>query len=181
MTITFDETKKYFHLQNESVSYVIALEEEKYVSHQYWGKRLNSFSQVADYPRQDNAFAPNPFEVPGRVFSLATLPQEFPGNGSGDFRESAFECLYPDQTTVSLLTYKSHEIVTGKQPLQGLPHTYETKEEPAETLLLTMEDTVTKVEVVLSYTLFRDYPVLTRSASFRNNGAEDIQFNIEVG
>ena len=83
MTITFDETKKYFHLQNESVSYVIALEEEKYVSHQYWGKRLNSFSQVADYPRQDNAFAPNPFEVPGRVFSLATLPQEFPGNGSG--------------------------------------------------------------------------------------------------
>ena len=177
MTITFDETKKYFHLQNESVSYVIALEEEKYVSHQYWGKRLNSFSQVADYPRQDNAFAPNPFEVPGRVFSLATLPQEFPGNGSGDFRESAFECLYPDQTTVSLLTYKSHEIVTGKQPLQGLPHTYETKEEPAETLLLTMEDTVTKVEVVLSYTLFRDYPVLTRSASFRNNGAEDIHLN----
>ena len=29
VTITFDETKKYFHLQNESVSYVIALEEEK--------------------------------------------------------------------------------------------------------------------------------------------------------
>ena len=67
--------------------------------------------------------------------------------------------------------------MTGKQPLQGLPQTYETKEEPAETLLLTLEDTVTKVEVVLSYTLFRDYPVLTRSASFRNNGSEDIHLN----
>ncbi|CZQ85320.1 glycoside hydrolase clan gh-d [Trichococcus palustris] len=177
MTIQYNEDKKYFHLQNESVSYVIALEEETYVSHQYWGKRINAFSQVADYPRQDNAFAPNPYDVTGREFSLATLPQEFPGNGSGDFRESAFECLYADNTTVSLLTYKGHEILSGKQPLTGLPQTYETKEEAAETLLLTMEDVITKAQVTLVYTLFADYPIVTRSARFTNSGTETVHLN----
>lgn len=117
MTITFDETKIFSFTERIS-ELCDRTGRRKICVPSVLRKRLNSFSQVANYPRQDNAFAPNPFEVPGRVFSLATLPQEFPGNGSGDFRESAFECLYPDQTTVSLLTYKSHDIVTGKQPLQ---------------------------------------------------------------
>lgn len=177
MTIIYDEHKRSFHLQNALVSYVISLEEGKYVSHQYWGKKIRNFSQAADYPRADVAFAPNPFDVPGRKFSLATLPQEFPGNGSGDFRESAFEVQYADGTTVSLLTYKGHEILSGKQELPGLPHTYETREEPAETLLLTLEDTVTQIEVTLAYTLFRDYPILTRSARFTNKGSDTVFLN----
>ena len=42
--ITFDETTQSFHLKNKDISYVLAIEEGKILSHVYFGKRVKNYT-----------------------------------------------------------------------------------------------------------------------------------------
>ncbi|MEG0443272.1 MAG: alpha-galactosidase [Carnobacterium sp.] len=177
MTIFYDEQQKSFHLQNEHISYVFCIEEDHYVAHSYWGKKINRYVQIGDYPRIDRSFSPNPHPMTDRLFSLDTLLQEFPGGGTGDFRESAFELEYEDGTTVTQFKYKNYHIRSGKPVLNGLPATYVKEDNEADTLEITLEDAHSKMEVKLSYTIFSDRPIITRSVKFLNNGQQLVKIN----
>lgn len=48
------------------------------------------------------------------------------------------------------------------------------KEDEAETLEINMLDEKIGLEMILSYTIFSDYPVITRNVKFINHGTEDI-------
>lgn len=169
--ITWNAEKQFFHLHNQQVSYVLGLAHQRYVVHYYWGKRIAEFSQADDYPKLDrSSFSPTPAGWPDRTFSLDTVLQEYPGHGAGDYREPAFEVRYRDGNQVSNLHYVSHRIEAGKPPLEGLPATWCETPEEAETLLIVLEDPLTQLQVELSYAIFRDLPVVTRSARLINGG-----------
>lgn len=169
--IIWNAEKQFFHLQNEQVSYVLGLTHQRYLVHCYWGKRLATFSQADDYPKLDrSSFSPTPAGWPDRTFSLDTVLQEYPGHGAGDYREPAFEVRYADGQQVSNLHYISHQIIAGKPPLAGLPATWVGTPDEAETLLVTLEDPLTHLQVELRYSLFRDLPVVARSARITNGG-----------
>lgn len=174
MNIVFQESTQEFHLYNDKVSYRFSIEEEKYVSHCYWGERTKKYPRKEVFPRPKWSTGPNPAGVQGRQFSLATLPQEFPGNDSGDYRESAFEFRYADGSFVTQLEYRTHEIIEGKPKMKGLPHAHVKEKEEAKTLILILEDNYYPVEVVLYYTIYRDYATITRSVEVRNKGKESL-------
>lgn len=174
--ITWNAEKQFFHLHNQQVSYVLGLAHQRYLVHCYWGKRIASFSQADDYPKLDrSSFSPTPAGWPDRTFSLDTVLQEYPGHGAGDYREPAFEVRYADGSQVSNLHYVSHQIVAGKPGLDGLPATWVSVGDEAETLTVTLQDPVTQLQVELSYTLFRDLPVVTRSARLTNGGTTPLR------
>lgn len=177
LAILFNKEKNSFHLQNNEISYVISIEEGKYLAHSYWGKKINHFVQAGDYPRKGFTFSPNPADVPGSGFSLDVLPQEYPGNGTGDYRESAFELEYEDGTTVTQLAYKDFVIYSGKPRLNGLPATYTNKDSEADTLEITLEDPYSGIVVVLCYTIYSERPIITRSARFVNHGNQLVKIN----
>jgi alpha-galactosidase len=174
MNIVFDEGSKSFHLYNKEVSYRFSIEEEKYLAHRYWGKYSKTYSRKEHLPRPKWSTGPNPEQISGREFSLATLPQEYPGNDSGDYRESAFQIRYADESFVSQLEYTTHQIVEGKPELKGLPHAYVKGKDEAKTLIVTLEDHFYPVEILLYYTIYRDYGVITRSVEVKNKGTEVI-------
>jgi len=99
---------------------------------------------------------------------------EYPTPGSGDYRVPGLVVSQPDGSTVLELAYRDHRIVPGKPSIAGLPSTYVETTDEAETLEIDLADEKTGLVVTLSYSIFRDLPVVARSARIRNDGADPL-------
>lgn len=169
MPIFFDEAKGLFHLQSRNTSYLIQLV-QGYAAHVYYGAKLRHGSRLDGMLtfQERSSFSPNP--VPDdKSISLDTLPQEYPQYGTSDFRGPAYQVRLENGTRVTELLYRSHRIVAGKPILEGLPSVYTEREEEAETLELELFDHYSGLTVVLSYSVFADLDVITRSARITNS------------
>ncbi|WP_343755884.1 alpha-galactosidase, partial [Alkalibacterium iburiense] len=174
MDIKFNKDNNIFHLKNEMISYVFSIEENKYLSHHYWGKALKEVNNSNDYPRIDRSFAPNPEETIDRNFSLAVIPQEFPGKDIGDFREPAYTYADSKGMESNRLEFKGFTIEKGKRKIDKLPHIYLNNESEAMTLSINLYDSINNVDVILYYSIFKDLPVITRHVKVFNNGNKPI-------
>jgi alpha-galactosidase len=170
--IHVNETERVFHLSNAVFSYVLRIEEGNVLTNEYFGQAISTYRGGRKYPRVDRSFSPNFPEATDRLYSLDTILQEYPGYGTGDYRTPAQVIRHEDGSTVTDFRYKSYEIVTGKPGLDGMPSTYVEQDEEAETLIITLEDPKERLTARLVYTVYRDRPVLTRSARIENEGAE---------
>ncbi|MBO7746084.1 alpha-galactosidase [Paenibacillus sp. MWE-103] len=174
MPIAFHAESGLFHLQTRSMSYMFQ-SLRGYPAHVYWGRKLSEAAANRLLQRAERAsFSPNP--VPeDRSISLDTLPQEYPGYGSSDFRNPAYAVQLPNGTTVTELLYVSHEIAPGKPSLEGLPAVYAERADEAETLTVRLEDKQSGLKAELSYTVFEAFDAVIRSARIVNAGAEAAQ------
>lgn len=170
--IHVNETERVFHLSNAVYSYVLRVEEGNVLTNEYFGQAISAYRGGRKYPRVDRSFSPNFPEATDRLYSLDTILQEYPGYGTGDYRTPAQVIRHEDGSTVTDFRYKSYEIVTGKPRLDGMPSTYVEQDEEAETLIITLEDPKERLTARLAYTVYRDRPVLARSARIENEGAE---------
>ncbi|EXJ23337.1 Alpha-galactosidase [Alkalibacterium sp. AK22] len=177
MTIVYNEQSSSFHLYNTKVSYQLAIVNSKYISHVYWGKTVGNTHTDSDFPMWDRSFSPNPSGSADRNFSLNTLPQEYPGHNNGDYRESAFAVTCADGTFSTQFEYDSYAIKEGKAALKGLPHTYASKDQEAQMLTIQLKDKLKGLKLELMYTIFEDYPIITRSVKLSNEGSEPVEIN----
>ena len=166
MTITYLANTREFHLRNGQISYVLGVHDDGTLGHLAFGPALapgRSYAHLV--PRGFAGFA-------NRVGDPVAL--EYPTAGSGDYRVPALEVELADGSGVLHLVYASHRILPGKPavPLGGghLPVTYVEADDEADTLEVTLVDGPSGVTVELSYTIFRDLPVVARSARIRNAG-----------
>ncbi|GJM80228.1 alpha-galactosidase [Paenibacillus sp. HMSSN-139] len=175
MPIFFDEAKGLFHLQSRNISYLIQLV-HGYPAHAYFGAKLRHDSNLEGLLtfQERASFSPNPLPE-DKSISLDSLPQEYPQYGTSDFRSPAYQVRLANGTRATELTYRTHRIVPGKPALEGLPALYVEQTSEAETLELELEDRVSGLSVVLSYTVFADFDAIARSARLGNGGSEPIQ------
>jgi alpha-galactosidase len=172
--ITYDKKERAFHLRNSEISYLIQIEENDYLAHLYFGKRITDYSGNFRYPRLDRSFSPNPPNSINRLFSLDTLMMEYPGGGFGDFREPAHKIRLSNNTTINDFRYKNFEIIGGKPRLEGLPATYTLNNNEAQTLKIILQDQISNLELNLMYTIYAERNVITRSCKLTNNGNKNI-------
>lgn len=172
--IQFDKKTQTFHLSNETISYILGIEEGNTLAHLYFGKKITRYHGNFRYPRLDRSFSPNLPNASDRSFSLDTVLQEYSGFGAGDFRIPAHQLRQSDGTIVTNFQVKTHEIVAGKPQLEGLPATYAQAVEEAQTLIVVVEDRFRGLEIELSYTIFANYPVIARNARLINHGKEKV-------
>lgn len=110
----------------------------------------------------DRGFSGNPYEAgKDRTYSMDNLPQEFPSEGTGDYRITCLTVKNPDGSMSSDLRYKDFEILEGKYKIPGLPAVYANQQE-AKTLVIYLEDPVTGLEVTLFYGVLEDQDIITR-------------------
>lgn len=165
MAIYFEKEHKLLHLKNTEYSYIMQVLDTGYLVHLYWGKPLTSF---ASYHKAEHDTMAN----------LDVLPQEYGIFGTGDYRSPSLEILQENGSSTCELKYEDHTILVGKPALEGLPSTYVKKEEEAQTLIITLSDKASGLKVQLSYTVYENYPVLTRSARITNvNDSKNISLN----
>ncbi|MEH7493831.1 alpha-galactosidase [Neobacillus niacini] len=176
MGIHYNSESKTFHLKAKDTSYVLGILRDGYLVHYYWGKGISEYRNSNFLQFVDRGFSGNPYQQKNdRTFSLDTLPQEYPQYGNTDFRKPAYQVQLENGSTVSDLRYVSHAIYQGKAPLEGLPATYVEDAEEAETLEITIEDSLIGLKVILSYTIFEQFNAITRSVRFVNDGVQSVK------
>lgn len=172
--ITFDEKQKLFHLHNQEISYLFALEEENILSHLYFGAKVPAYHGQLRYPRVDRGFSGNLPDKTDRTYSLDTLPQEYSASGDSDYRLPAAIIEHADGSRADRWIFKDYQIIDGKPDLEGLPQAFVEDKKEAQTLIVTLLDQISQLEVDLSYTIYRDYPIITRSSKLKNLGQETV-------
>lgn len=174
MPIIYDEEKRIFHLQAQDTSYLFQIVQDGYLAHLYWGKKIRSIDPSTKIFFQARPFSPNP-DPKDTHFSFDTLPQEYPGYGRSDFRSPAYHVQLANGSTVIDFRYRSHAITKGKPKLEGLPATYVESNDEAQTLQLELIDALTGLKAILSYTVYEDWNVITRSVRFVNEGEQKVK------
>lgn len=86
--------------------------------------------------------------------------------GTGDYRYGACTVRQENGSRITNFTYVSHCIFEGKRSIEPLPATYVEEEKEASTLEITLHDDVMDTDLLLSYTIYEELPVLTRHARF---------------
>ena len=174
MGIIVDSSERVFHLQGKDTSYCLQIVRDGYVAHLYWGRKIKTYSGSNPIRFVSRSFSPNP-DPSDRTFSLDTLPQEYPAYGNTDFRAPAYQIQLENGTTISDLRYQKHQIYRGKPQLSGLPATYVEDEQEAETVEITLEDSLIGLRVILIYTVFEKDNVITRSVRLQNHGSQTVK------
>ena len=172
MAILFDESKKTFTLHTDHSTYQMQLDRYGYLLHLYYGRRSEG---CMDYLLQfaDRGFSGNPYDAGlDRTYSLDVLPQEFPVQGSGDYRATLLSLRDESGAWGCDLRYQSHAIERGKYALAGLPAVYaEAEEDESETLRIELKNERTGLRVTLLYGVLPRLDIITRSAIVSNEGS----------
>ncbi len=175
MKIVYHESSKTFHLYNDTISYIMLILKNGHLGQLYCGKRIRDredfsyFLETCTRPMTARVFEDDD------TFSLEHIRQEYPVFGTTDFRQPAVEVCQENGSRLSDFQYESHRIESGKPKLPGLPATYTEAEGEAKTLIVTLRDALTGVQVELLYTIFAEGGILARSARLFNNGTEAVR------
>ncbi|WP_261805703.1 alpha-galactosidase [Lapidilactobacillus luobeiensis] len=175
--IEFDETQGLFHLHNQQISYLMAIEDFGLLSHLYFGPAVAQYHGQRRYPRRDRGFSGNLPGAEDRRFSPDTLPQEFSSSGAGDYRIPAAEIYQANGSKATDFVYQGYQILAGKPQLAGLPATFVQDQAEAATLVITLVDSASQVALDLSYTIYRQRPIITRAVLVRNQGQTPVRLN----
>ncbi len=87
--INFDEKNKVFHLHNDQISYLLAVEDGNTLAHVYFGKTIKQYHGQLRYPRVDRGFSGNLPSSLDRTFSRDSLPKEYSTAGEMDYHTPA--------------------------------------------------------------------------------------------
>ena len=174
MAIIFHKQSKCFHLYNNEVSYIMRITENGQLENLYYGKKIHDkedFTYFHDEAMRSQMSVCIP--EPG-LLSMQYTRQEYPSYGTGDYRSPAVTIAQENGSRIIDFKYAGHEIYSGKKEILPLPATYVEEKEEAETLEVTLHDNVMDTDLILSYTIYEAYPVITRNTKFVHKGEEKI-------
>lgn len=173
MNIQYNEEKRIFKLDTTHTSYIIGIvDDEGFIGHAYYGAKISD-SDVEYLMRTGEApFVPSKNNRERGPF-FDTFPTEYPGNGLGDYRESAISVLNQNGNTAICPVFTGYKIYNGKPGIPGLPACFGSEEE-CQTLEIYAADAVLQMDITLYYTVFADVDVVTRSVKVTNNAKEPI-------
>ena len=158
-----------FHLSTESSSYIIRVLDSGHLCGLYYGNKLKTKDSYDSLYRNFSIWTGSSTSYSKETghFCLDSTCLEFPGFGKGDYREPAIELLFADGTRVCDFIFSSYRTYSGENTIEGLPHAvgYETD---VETLEITMVDKVTDISLLLSYTVYSESNVISRSVKVVN-------------
>ena len=176
MPVLFDKTNRTFTIHTANSTYQFAVGPYGFLLHLYYGKRIENQDMSYLIHNRDRGFSGNPHDAGAdRAFSLDTLPLEYPAAGTGDYRIAAASVINADGSAILDPRFKDYEISKGKYQLEGLPCLYEAEKGEAETLAVTMLDSVSNMEIKMLYGVFAEKDIITRAVIFTNKNGNEIK------
>jgi alpha-galactosidase len=148
------------------------------LGHLYYGERLQTtLDYVTMFPLGRRVL--NPYSLKDKPeFSLEVTKQELPIFGTTDFREGVLALEGPDGGHVYEFIVKGHKVIEGKSSMtsSALPMSHCAAED-ASSLIFTLVDAHSHLEIQLTYTIFNNLSVITRSMVIQNKGQETHQIH----
>lgn len=176
--VTDTEELRLFRLDNEEITYAMAVTEEGYLLHVYYGARCGEDDLSYLLRLSDSPYTPRVLNRERATF-MDSRSFEFPCHGIGDYREPCFMILDEDGMSACDLRFVGSRVEKGKPALRQkgvscLPATFAGEGE-ADTLVMILEDAHAGLTVELTYTIFAKLNVVTRSAKVVNHGEADVR------
>ena len=160
-----------FALSNSRISYLMRVSPEGMLEHLHFGATIsNPESFNAHHKRVMRSLSPE-FQDTHR-YSLSDVPQEFPVFGTSDYRQPALHARNVDGNSIFDFRYRKHSVLQTKPELEGLPSA---RQGDSETLEIELFDDVHNVSVLLYYTIYSGYDVVTRSAKITNHSTNELK------
>lgn len=166
---------KMFVLNTKRTTYAFRVLETGQLEHMYYGKLINT--------SEPGVIVGNKGMAPGNTvtyddahedLTLEDVSLEVSAIGKGDFREPMMEVICADGSTTLDFVFASYEVIKGKPEFKALPSSYD-ETGKVETLNITCKDKNHGFKLVLSYSVFEDCDVITRSARFVNASNEPVK------
>ena len=175
MSIAYDAAARVFTLATSQSTYQFRLGPLGHLLHLYYGPRAEDCFDYL-YPLRDCGYSPNPYALRmERGWSLDTLPQEYSGADTGDYRVNSLHLVTASGVWGADLRYLRHEIRPGKYALEGLPAAFAREGDGCETLSVTLGDSASGIEAELLYAVFPRQDLITRAVRLRNTGRETLR------
>ena len=170
MSVEYDITTGIFTINTKNSTYDMQADSLGYLLHLYYGRKTKGLTDWA-LAFSDRGFSGNPYYSGNdRTYSLDVLPQEFPVQGTGDYRNTMLEVRNDKGIYGCDLHYFGHEISEGKYSLPRLPAVYANPNEEAQTLTITLINERLNINVKLLYGVLPDKDIITRSVIVKNEG-----------
>ncbi len=186
MSVIYNKEQNVFILNTKHTSYMIGVTKEGYVGHIYYGSRIagadptetGDGSTKADDPfyllrTEEAPFTPSANMREKGAF-LDFFPMEYPSGGTGDYRESCIRIRNEAGQAGSEFLFDSYRIEAGKPKLSGLPASFGTEKE-VTTLVISCRDAILGLVLELSYSVFEECDVITRSVKVINEGTGKVK------
>ncbi len=171
MGIRFIKDENKFILSTKKTSYSFEILENRYLRHLYYGKRT---SRTEGGKLRSVSFSPYIKELESK-YSPDTLPCEISFFGSGDFRATSLRLFGADGTGVCDFVYDSFRIFKGRREIEGL--VCARADQNTSTLEITMLDPILNCKLLLYYTVFENYDIISRYMVLENLGESDIKID----
>ena len=182
MGIFYNEKNRVFTIQTKSSTYAMKIAKYNLLCHLYYGEKVsededlsylmnNGGTSLDAVYNEINHFT---YEKKG-VGNLCpnSLRQEYSAFGIGEHRTPCLFGRFSDGSSAIDLRYESHKIIEGKPELTGLPSFYANQDEKAQTLIITLKDTVYDLYVELYYSVIDGHNEIMRSAKIINKTGAD--------
>ncbi|MCQ2081729.1 MAG: alpha-galactosidase [Lachnospiraceae bacterium] len=172
--------KDIFSLNTANTTYAFRVMEDcRYLEHLYYGRRMRIHVEdgMPSGIYEQHAFAPGNsinYDEGMESYTLENVCLEMSSIGKGDIREPFIEAVLPDGSTSLDFQYVSYEIKEGKQSLKTLPSSYDESGE-SEELSIMMKDRNSDLELILTYSVFPECDVITKSVKVKNTGSEKVR------
>ena len=159
-----------FTLETDHTSYFFRVTPFGHLEHIHYGERIPQ-GEIEPLLLKRNIMHGSSvlYAETDAAYCLDNLKLEWSGIGCGDYRQPPLEVKLSDGTFRTDFVYVSHEIVTGCIPMDTLPGAYD-ESNAAETLIVTMQDSAGKLELLLFYSVFSSVDVITRRSVLINTG-----------
>lgn len=173
MSIVYDENHHVFKLDTPHTSYVMALADQKWLGHVYYGEKIDGTD--LDWALSLELTPHTPDRLPREAVTFYDcFPTEYSLANIGDFREPCLAVRTAEGQIDCLPLYTGYEITPGKPKLDGLPAAFGGEGECA-TLKIVLTDERAGVRVELYYTAFEDVDAITRSVRVSNTGVAPLR------
>lgn len=171
MGIVYNKEKKTITLHTKHSSYQMKIGNLDYLFHLYYGPSICDADMSYQIRQYDRGFSGNPYESRNeRTFSLDAQPQEFSTQQQGDFRTTSIEVVNSDGSYSFGGKAVDFTITGGKYKLNTLPTVFANEGDTVDSLEVILSDPVTKVQVILLYSVFEEADIITRAVKVKNAG-----------
>ena len=171
MSVTISE--KIITLHTKNTTYQMAVNENNYLAHLYYGKRLDDSVAAERGKWGYHTGMPLAYDGCCRELSPDVCPLEYSAYGSGDFRTAPLKVRFGDGSSVCDLRFSNVTPVQNKPALEGLPALHD-KNGVSQSVEVCLKDKIHDLRVYLLYSVFEEYDVIARSVRIENHTGKEI-------
>ena len=169
------KTDSVFELYTDNTVYIFQVLKTGQLENLYYGKKIKVLNVEPLREKRGSAYCDSViYSKDDPILCLDNVCLEYSGAGKGDFRVPSYEIELSDSSFVLDFKYEDFKIYKGTVCEEELPFAEGSKDE-AETLEITLKDTVKGIYLVLYYTVFHSSDVITRKVKLINKSKEEIK------